>query len=99
MFKIVATCVVAAGGVAAVGAAVFCCAVWVLVEGAVGRVAVDILGSNPTVTGIIVSVAAGAICLASSAGFVLWLIKCPRDRVAAIAKNVLSEAVRMKISL
>lgn len=82
-----------------VGATVFCCAVWALLEGAVIRVCLDGQRYMDAGLGVLLLVAGGAVCLATSGGFVYWLIKCPRDRVAAVARNVLHESARMKISL
>ena len=83
----------------AIGATAACCAIWLLAEVALGWVALDIFTRVSQVLGIITLIAATAIAAASSAGVIFWLLRCPRDRVAAIARNVLHEAVRMKISL
>jgi ABC-type transport system involved in multi-copper enzyme maturation permease subunit len=83
----------------ALGATVFACLIWLLTEAALGRVAIDLFGRTSQVVGTIILVAAALVAGATSVGFIFWLIKCPRDRVAAIARNVLNEAVRMKISL
>jgi ABC-type transport system involved in multi-copper enzyme maturation permease subunit len=83
----------------AMGATVFACLVWLLTEAALTRVAWDLFGHTTQAVGTIIMIAAALVCGGTSVGFIFWLLRCPRDRVAAIARNVLNEAVRMKISL